>query len=142
MYWLKLYLKSLLICFTQKHEHSRPKLFKHQIDSFLLSDVGIMNHKVLASAFALWAFVTCIPYVEISDATLLALLFIHYYCAAGNKLNKIPDSMCEMQSLRTLDVSMNQLTELPQYLCKVRTLDSLILDASLMNNPPEGTQLL
>ena len=78
----------------------------------------------------------------IQDLTgqLLPLLY-WYFKLSGNKIHTIPDSMCEMQSLRTLDVSSNLVTELPQHLCQVRTLDSLILDAPLMNNPPAGRRM-
>lgn len=48
-------------------------------------------------------------------------------CAVGlspdNKLKELPDTIGELRSLRTLDVSGNEIRRLPQMLAHVRTLE-------------------
>ncbi|XP_057169750.1 E3 ubiquitin-protein ligase LRSAM1 isoform X2 [Ursus arctos] len=72
-------------------------------------------------------------------------------CATGispdNKLKELPDTLGELRSLRTLDISENEIQRLPQLLAHVRTLETLSLDASSMIYPPQevcsaGTQAI
>ncbi|XP_072604656.1 E3 ubiquitin-protein ligase LRSAM1 isoform X6 [Vulpes vulpes] len=64
-----------------------------------------------------------------------------------NKLKELPDTVGELRSLRTLDISDNEIQRLPQLLAHVRTLETLNLDASSMVYPPQevcsaGTQAI
>lgn len=43
--------------------------------------------------------------------------------SADNKLKELPDTLGELHSLRTLDISENQVQRLPQTLAHVRTLE-------------------
>lgn len=48
-------------------------------------------------------------------------------CAIGispdNRLKELPDTVGELRSLRTLDISENEIRRLPQVLAHVRTLE-------------------
>jgi len=62
-------------------------------------------------------------------------------------LKSLPDSLCTLRGLRTLDISQNLITSLPKEFCNVRTLDTLILDADRMEFPStdiclEGTEAI
>jgi Leucine-rich repeat (LRR) protein len=55
---------------------------------------------------------------------------------AGNRLKELPKTICDLPSLRLLDVSNNSdLTELPLRLAYVRTLENLVLDADKFKYP-------
>ena len=53
-------------------------------------------------------------------------------------MKELPGSICNLPSLRTLDISHNQIKSLPKGLWHVRTLESLIVDAEEMVYPPAG----
>lgn len=65
-------------------------------------------------------------------------------CAIGispdNKLKELPDTVGELRSLRTLDISENDIQKLPQLLAHVRTLEvsqsRSCLGFSLGHSPP------
>uniref|UniRef100_A0A2K6FH32 Leucine rich repeat and sterile alpha motif containing 1 n=1 Tax=Propithecus coquereli TaxID=379532 RepID=A0A2K6FH32_PROCO len=57
--------------------------------------------------------------------------------SADNKLKELPDTLGELRSLRTLDISENEIQRLPQMLAHVRTLETLSLDALSMVYPPQ-----
>ena len=57
----------------------------------------------------------------------------------GNKLKDLPDSLCCLKNLRSLDISNNpQLTILPRQLCQVRSLETIILDGEMFVDPPSN----
>ena len=45
------------------------------------------------------------------------------WVSADNKLKELPDTLGELRSLRTLDISENEIQRLPQMLAHVRTLE-------------------
>lgn len=45
------------------------------------------------------------------------------WVSTDNKLKELPDTLGELRSLRTLDVSENEIQRLPQMLAHVRTLE-------------------
>lgn len=60
------------------------------------------------------------------------------FLVSGNKLKELPVSICDLPSLRTLDISHNQIKSLPKGMWHVRTLENLIIDAEEMIYPPAG----
>lgn len=51
----------------------------------------------------------------------------------GNSLKELPDSVCQMKSLRTLDISHNQIRSLPRRFCNIRTLEVSIAHHHRLN---------
>lgn len=45
------------------------------------------------------------------------------WVSVDNKLKELPDTLGELRSLRTLDISENEIQRLPQMLAHVRTLE-------------------
>ena len=56
----------------------------------------------------------------------------------GNKIKELPSTVCDLKSLRMLDIRDNRILMLPRELCRVRTLETLNLDALEMSYPAIG----
>lgn len=54
---------------------------------------------------------------------------------SGNQIKELPESIGDLKSLRTLDISQNHITRLPSSLCEAQCLETLILDVQQMIYP-------
>ena len=79
---------------------------------------------------------------SVYSLSLLMKVYINYIVLisllSDNKLTQLPDTICEMKSLRELVITQNKITLLPRRLCFVRTLETISLDYDHMRYPPNG----
>lgn len=66
---------------------------------------------------------------------------------SGNRVKALPDCICTLRNLRSIDLADNPITTLPRDLCQVRPLETIVLNADQMTFPPpdvcsQGTEAI